>query len=166
LHVEAQGRVAAPALAWAVRSGDGTASGPDTLFQRTPAPVGPFSSDDQGTSGRTTVVPPLSIPDRVWAEEEVGALVPHVPGVLAVLPPVALSAVEHGMQRFLEQLEQLGLRLAPSRDESGLWPWVVAGAAAATACEIARRQLKRPAGAPALAAGRGPRLPADHLFKG
>ena len=41
----------------------------------------------------------------------------------------------------------------------------MAGAAAATACEIARRQLKRPAGALALATGRGPNSPADHPFK-
>jgi hypothetical protein len=65
--------------------------------------------------------------------------------LLTVLPMVDLSALELGMRRFLEHLERKGQPLAWPPDGTGQWPWVVAGAAAAAACEIARRQLRRPA---------------------
>jgi hypothetical protein len=62
-----------------------------------------------------------------------------------VLPPFDLSAVEHGMQQFLEQLGQTGSPFAGHRDGTWLCLGVVlvAGAAAATACEIGRRQLSQ-----------------------
>jgi hypothetical protein len=63
--------------------------------------------------------------------------------VLSVLPPVDLSALERGMQQFLEQLGGMGQELADSRDGSGLYLWVVAAATAAAAYEIARRQLPK-----------------------
>ena len=87
-------------------------------------------------------------------------------GALVVLPPVPLSAVEAGLRQFLEQLERAGERLAAERDDGGLWPWVVAGAAAATACEIARRQLRQPACVPALTRNRMPGSTTDPPFAG
>jgi hypothetical protein len=66
-----------------------------------------------------------------------------VSGILAALPPPDLSALKLGMQQFVAQLEQVGERLTGSRDGMGLCLWVMAGAAAVTACEMARRQLVR-----------------------
>jgi hypothetical protein len=68
---------------------------------------------------------------------------PQAPDVLTVLPPFDLSALELGLQQFLGQLERMGQQLTGHRDGTGLGLWIVAGAAAATACEIARRQLVR-----------------------
>jgi hypothetical protein len=80
-------------------------------------------------------------------------------GVLAVLPPGDLSALELGMRRFLNQLEQMGQRLACPPEGTGLWPWVVAAAAAAVACDLARRQLRRPVSEPAVDLNRIPGSP-------
>jgi hypothetical protein len=66
---------------------------------------------------------------------------PQVSGVLTVLPPFDLTALGPAMQQFLEQVEGLGQRLADQHG-IGLYPWIVAVVAAATACEIARRQLR------------------------
>lgn len=68
---------------------------------------------------------------------------PLVSGVLSVLPPFNLPALELGMKLFLDQLEQMEQRLADLPAEHGFCLWIVAGAAAATACEIARRQWRQ-----------------------
>jgi hypothetical protein len=61
---------------------------------------------------------------------------------------------------FLTRIEKAGEQLVGDGD--GLRPWLIAGAAAATACEIARRQLKRAA---ELAAEEVAEVPPD-LFVG
>jgi hypothetical protein len=75
---------------------------------------------------------------------------PQTSDVLTALRPFDWSALELGMQQFLGQLEGLGQGLATDRDGTSLSPWIAAVAAAATACEIARRQLRRPVGVPAV----------------
>ncbi len=89
---------------------------------------------------------------------------PQPVGVLALLPPIPLSAVEAGLRQFLQQVERAGQCLTADRDDGGLWPWVVAGAAAAVACEIARRQFRSAGRAPDLA--RRPGLPIDPFLAG
>jgi hypothetical protein len=66
------------------------------------------------------------------------------------------------MRQFLVQLGETGVELAGERDGAGLFPWVVAGGAAVAACEIARRQLGRHAGA----GDRTPGSPPDPFFAG
>jgi hypothetical protein len=66
--------------------------------------------------------------------------------MLTALPALGLSALEAGMQQFLDQLEQLTPRTFREQGGKGLWLWLAAGAAAAGACELARRQLRRSAG--------------------
>jgi hypothetical protein len=72
-----------------------------------------------------------------------------VSGVLASLLSFDPAVLERGMQQFLERLERLAPTLGGEQEQRGLAPWVVAAAAAAVACELARRQLRRPAEAPA-----------------
>jgi hypothetical protein len=72
------------------------------------------------------------------------------PGVLSVLTPFDVSALELGMQKFLEHMNQMSRDLVKDQEGSGLWPWVAAVGAAALACEIARRQVKRHAAMSAL----------------
>jgi hypothetical protein len=84
---------------------------------------------------------------------------PRLSGVLAVLPPLDVAALERGMQRFLDQVGQWCRPLVGNGDGAGLYFWVVAGAAAAAACEIARRQLKRTALVPAAAGDRAAGTP-------
>jgi hypothetical protein len=57
------------------------------------------------------------------------------------LPTVDLTALGQGLRQFLSRIEQAGEELVGDGD--GLRPWLIAGAAAATACEIARRQMQR-----------------------
>ena len=73
---------------------------------------------------------------------------PAVADMARALLPVNLSALELGLQRFLAQLEQSGRHFAEEFEGAHLSPWIVAVAAAATACEIARRQLRTPAERP------------------
>jgi hypothetical protein len=68
---------------------------------------------------------------------------PRVSGALAVLPSFNLSALGQGLVRFLDGLEKMGGRLTRKESASVWWPWIVAVAAAATACEITRRELRR-----------------------
>jgi hypothetical protein len=72
-----------------------------------------------------------------------------------------LSAVQQGMRRFLDQLEGISPALTHPREGGGLWPWLVAVAAAGLACEIARRQLRRPDQVPARYANWLSGLPLD-----
>jgi hypothetical protein len=88
---------------------------------------------------------------------------PAVASVLTALRPLDLPALERGMQRFLEQLDRIGQRLTGPREAGGLYAWIAAGAAAVLACEMGRRQLRRPAEAaeleiPGLHGGSGDRL--------
>ncbi len=81
----------------------------------------------------------------------------RLPGVLAVLPAPDLAALERGMQRFLEQLGRIGAPLGLAADEMGPGLWIAAAAAAAVACEMARRQWRRPVEVPPMPGG--PRTP-------
>ena len=77
-------------------------------------------------------------------KQEKGSVLPspQVSELLAVLPPADLSGLEVGIQEFLKGLERLTPYLAGDAGGTRLWPWIVALAAAATACEIARRELR------------------------
>jgi hypothetical protein len=81
----------------------------------------------------------------VTAEQRDGSPLPspQVSDVLAVLPPFDLSGLEVGMQELLKGLERLAPQLTGDRGGADLWPWIVALAAAAAACEIGRRELRR-----------------------
>jgi hypothetical protein len=118
------------------------------------------------SDGERAALPQTVNPDGERAEREAALPPPHRLAELAFLPPVPLAAVEAGMQQFLEQLERIGQCLATDQDEGRLWPWIAAGAAAAAACEIARRQLRRAEGAPGLARPRLPGPPAGPFFTG
>jgi hypothetical protein len=69
---------------------------------------------------------------------------PQISDLLTALPPIDVAALEHGMQRFLDQMEEIGQHLGDTSGP-GLYPWIAAIAAAAIACEVGRRQLKAPA---------------------
>jgi hypothetical protein len=84
------------------------------------------------------------------AEERSLSMFPKVADVLAVLPSFGLSTLDLNLQPFLKGLESLSPQLPINGDGTRLWPWIVAVTAAATACEIARRELRRPVDVPAL----------------
>jgi hypothetical protein len=98
----------------------------------------------------TLPLPATTGPAAEHTEDEV--VPPPVPpaGALAALAPGDLSALEHGMQRFLGQLEKMGQRLVGDTPGSGATLWLVAGATAVAACELARRQLRRDPRVPGL----------------
>jgi hypothetical protein len=151
LRAELQGLATVPFAVGAVRGREGIVHVPDAWLQRAEASV-----------------PSLPVTPPVTGQAEEGSVQPSPPvfGVLTVLPPFDLSALELGMQQFLERMERMGQDLVQPRDGTGLCQWLVAGAAAVMACEIARRQLRRVARVPAVAGNRMPGSSPDHLFAG
>jgi hypothetical protein len=123
-----------------------------------PTPLGTVRGDEAGLRSRDPGNDNWTSPNQSGAsatppaEENLVVPLPLVADVLSALPPLDLSALEAGMQQFLGQLRELGPRLAGDVEGTSVWPWVIAVAAAASACEIARRELKRSAALPALEA--------------
>jgi hypothetical protein len=143
---------------------------PGALPQR--EEMGPVPS---GESERPQPYPPRpgpgpAVPDGKQVEGGTARPARPVLGLLTVLPPGDLSALELGMWRLLERLERMGPRQARHAGGSGLCPWIVAvtivAAATGAAFEIVRRQLKLPAGVPAVSLTRAPGSPPDHPFAG
>jgi hypothetical protein len=149
---DGQGLAAARPPVGAVHEGEGLVYGPDPLLRR-------YQPPSPGAAAAPTAV----APDGGRAEEGPVLPPPQVPGVLTALPPFNLSALELGLQQFLEQLEGMGQRLTGHGEGTGLRLWLVAGGAAAAACEIARRHLRQPDGKPAPAV---PGSPLDPYFAG
>ena len=139
LHAEVQAQAVTRAIVAAVREGEGPGTWsfpwldnhPLVTPGTSPSPMGEVPGEEAPAA--ELVLPSLPAPD-----------------VLSALWPWGLSTVERGMEQFLQQLDRMGQRLGRHHDDQGLWPWLVAGAAAATACEIARRQLRRTAPLPIL----------------
>ena len=126
---ETQGVVAAQIPLRAVNFGDsfaGRAGGAGPLVL-----PGGQGADDPRSPGETiteSVEPPTAL---------------AAPMVISTLDAVDLTSLGRGLGRFIDRLERAGEELVGDGD--GLRPWLIAGAAAATAAEIARRQLKRAA---------------------
>jgi hypothetical protein len=77
-------------------------------------------------------------------------------GELAPLPCPDLSRLETGLLQFLAKLRRAPRNVAGGRAGPAFWVWALAALAAAVACEIARREQRRAAGARACDV---PRLP-------
>jgi hypothetical protein len=95
----------------------------------------------------TSVMPSLTLPRASGPDSAAADTMPPLPlpqgtSVLSALPALDVTALERAMQHFLRQLHGAGDERAGSRDKPGLGVWLVAGTAAAAACEIARRQLR------------------------
>jgi hypothetical protein len=118
---------------------------------------GNLGEEERATSGTPTT-------DQVRQDEMLPS--PKVSDLLAILPFFDDGALDVGIRQFLAQLERLCPRLTNDPESSALWPWVVAVMAAATAGEIARRELKRPSAASAGERNELDCLPTDHLFAG
>lgn len=124
LSGELQGPIAVPLSARTVRPGtEVMPSGPAWL--------------SQGPTATVAATPAVEENQPAEAKSVESAL----PGVLAALPTIDMAALGHGLQQFLTRIERAGEELVG--DVDGLRPWIVAGAAAATACEIARRQMAK-----------------------
>jgi hypothetical protein len=124
LSGELQGQIAAPLSARTVRPGvEIVPPGPAWLTQ--------------GPTATAAATPAVEDSQPAEAKSVESAL----PGVLAALPTIDMAALGHGLQQFLTRIERAGEELVGDGD--GLRPWIVAGAAAATACEIARRQMAK-----------------------
>jgi hypothetical protein len=109
-----------------VRPGaEGSISPPATP---TPSEAAPLSESDGAATASALALPP--------------AVTPQVASVLSVLPAMDVAVLEQGMRRFLEQVQHLGEVSVGARPGAGLGVWIVAGTAAAVACEIARRQMR------------------------
>jgi hypothetical protein len=103
----------------------------DGMAMAVPAPAAPLNTSTGGAMPvAETAEPPLAQPES-----------PQAAPVLAPLATIDVAALGRGLGNFLHEIEKVGEELVGDGD--GLRPWLVAGAAAATACEIARRQLKR-----------------------
>src|SRR5262249_15876385 len=97
-----------------------------------PTPAAPLNTP---AGGAVPMVIETAEPPLAQAEQ------PSAAAVLAPLAAIDVAALGHGLGQFLHQIEKGGEQLVGDGD--GLRPWLVAGAAAAAACEIARRQLRQ-----------------------
>jgi hypothetical protein len=79
--------------------------------------------------------------ERVGTVAPPQALAPLLSGLVADALPLDLRALEQGLQRFLQQLQEIG-RQVIDWEQRGLSSWVFAVAVAAIAGEVARRQLR------------------------
>lgn len=68
---------------------------------------------------------------------------PQGSGLLSPGLPLDLASLEAGLQKFLGDLEGTPVIPTPAGAEGSVSPWLLAVTMAATACEVARRQLKR-----------------------
>jgi hypothetical protein len=127
------------------------ASGTAGLSRRLLEPARETASELPFNTSDPQMPPQLENPvdTAVRVESERVLPSPHVAGAVSLPLSFDLSALELGMKQFLEQVEGLGQHLG-DRHGIGSYSWLVALAAAATACEIARRQVKRPPVGPAL----------------
>jgi len=63
-------------------------------------------------------------------------------GLLGGVVPLDWQALDQGMQQFLDQLDHLGTEFTHGLAGARLPSWLLAVGLAATACEVARRQVK------------------------
>jgi hypothetical protein len=83
-----------------------------------------------------------SVSDALPATEPMNAT-PHNSALRAEGALFDLPALEKGVERFLDKLEQAGTGVAGEATSHDLFPWLAAATVSALACEIARRQLSR-----------------------
>jgi hypothetical protein len=88
----------------------------------------------------------------------------QVSDMLSTFPTLNVTALEQGMQHFLGQLQRAGEDLTGTGHGPGLGIWLAAGAAAALACEVGRRQLRRANHGQALDVYWMGTSPSDHAF--
>jgi hypothetical protein len=86
---------------------------------------------------------PLEAEAALLTDAEVSAAILGPPGVLADALAVDAARLQAGIRSFLDRLDHLGTSLVSTPSVVVLSCWVVAVAAAGTACEIVRRQSKR-----------------------
>jgi hypothetical protein len=141
-------------LVWAGRSG--VVLGAETVLAEFLArlPIG----GGAGPSGARGVGPAADGDTPDGHEGPAGAegpeLGPHLAGLLAGVLPFDAAALERGAEQFFAHLQGLGHDPAAASLARRVAPWLAAGALAAAAGELARRQRERPAPkAPGLAAG-------------
>ena len=128
----------------------------------TPAPVAPafvaprfatpiLTGPTSGRTGELIVAPPAIVPPNpggggaVVETETKGETAPAKPGpvpmLLSILPTVEIAGFSRGIRQFLSGVKSAAAKV--TEEASGLREWIVAGVAAAAACEVARRQLRR-----------------------
>ena len=93
-------------------------------------------------TGLSYILPRAGAAESATADASPSLPLPQGLGALSVLPTVDVAALEQGMRHFLRQLQGVGEELTSRHDKPGMGVWLVAGTAAAAACEIARRQLR------------------------
>jgi hypothetical protein len=68
---------------------------------------------------------------------------PQAADLIAGSPALPLETLQAGIEDFLRELDQLGTTLIASPGRLSLTCWLLSALAAAGACEIARRQMRR-----------------------
>jgi hypothetical protein len=107
--------------------------------------------------------PERSVPESPLARTIRAGLagVPQVSGVLHELSSLNLDRLEQGLAGFIAEIEASSGPAASALNQRELYPWILSVVAAAAACELARRQLKKSASAEALEPGMIPGTPYD-----
>jgi hypothetical protein len=88
-------------------------------------------------------IPEALVPDSAIIQALAEELMPEQAGPVGAVFGLDIPALERGMQRFIEDLDQLGAQLTSSCTPTRLPSWLLTLAAAAVALEITRRQWQR-----------------------
>jgi hypothetical protein len=122
---------------------------------------------ETGIAGEPLAVPPPesfgNIP-TVWSDPITAALgddvarflpaftavplvhvIPEMSDLLATVLPVDVVALEASLGRLLDGINRWGEELAALTEDTWIPPWLIAAVLATAACEVARRQMKKPA---------------------
>jgi hypothetical protein len=94
---------------------------------------GQLGEYSQASLTKSLPAPAVSIPVLGTGSGEPEAPASRLSDLLTVLPPFDLSMVETGIERFLKHLEEAGRQLEADAEWSEICPWVIVGAATATA---------------------------------
>jgi hypothetical protein len=102
--------------------------------------------------------PAVSVPDQVFqspalAAQLAASFAPQGLDASMALMAADSTALQQALQGLLAQMEDLGGQLSGAVSRYGLLPWMIAGAAAAVAGEVARRRLRRRVAGLVLGAG-------------
>jgi len=87
---------------------------------------------------------PVKLPSLAEGGTQQAPDMPLLADMLSSLPYGNLGILHAGIRDFLDRLPGVGNQLLAQTDECRLTVWLIAGAAAAAACEMARRQLRKP----------------------
>jgi hypothetical protein len=97
------------------------------------------TEDSASPGGRDN---PVSVGDRLLSASQTKLLLPQAAGLIASAVPFDQATLENAVDRFFDQLEELGMGQLVEQGPTRVIPLSLAVLGTATALEVARRRLR------------------------